>query len=379
MLPIPTKSFFLLGPRATGKSTWLRDQVKPDFMIDLLRSRDFRDYSTDLNLLREVIEANPKYKVVVIDEIQKLPELLDEVHSLIFDFKNKIQFILTGSSARKLKKNNVNLLAGRALVRNFHQFSYLEIKEQFDLVPCLKFGMLPEVWNLETEAEKKDYLFSYVDTYLKEEIQQEAAVRNLPSYIKFLEHFSFRNSKVINLQNISSEIGVARTTIVGYLEILEQTLLGFKISPLHLKAKVKEVSTPKFYFFDTGVVRGLSKNLDQDLEDQKGSLFETYVLQEIRTYSDYFQARFDIHYWGTPGQNEVDFVLSKGRIRVGIEVKSSRVWSKDFNRGLKTLIDAGKIRDAYGVYLGQEVIQKDGVLVYPIKKFVEALFQGKIL
>ncbi len=371
--------FFLLGPRATGKSTWLKTQVHPDFTVDLLKGKDFQKYSTDLGQLREVIEANPNYKIVVIDEIQKLPELLDEVHSLIFDFKNQIQFILTGSSARKLKKQNVNLLAGRALLRNFHPFSRTEIEGQFHLEKSLKFGMLPEVWNLTTEEDKKDYLISYVDTYLKEEIRQEAAVRSLPSYLSFLEHFAIRNGQLINLQNLASDVGVARTTLTGYLEILEQTLLGFRLPPIHLKAKVKEVSKPKFYFFDTGVVRALAKTLDQDLDEYKGPLLETYILHEMKTYSDYFQGRYEFHYWGTPTENEVDFILSKGKNLIGVEVKSSKTWSKNFNYGLETLLDAGKISKGFGVYLGSEILKKDKHLVYPVQKFIDILFKGQIL
>jgi predicted AAA+ superfamily ATPase len=378
ILPLPEKSFFLFGPRATGKSTWLKNQVKPDFIVDLLKARDFQRYSTDLGYLREVIEANPKYKTIVIDEIQKLPGLLDEVHSLIFDYKDRLQFILTGSSARRLKTQNVNLLAGRAIVRHFHQFSRVEIPSQFKLDVCLKYGMLPEVWNLKTEEEKKDYLVSYVETYLKEEVQQEAAVRSLPSYLRFLEHFALRNAQVINLQNLSQEVGVARTTLTGYLDILEQTLLGFRLLPIHLKAKVKEVSKPKFYFFDTGIVRALSKTLDDDFRDEHGQLLETYILHELRTFCDYFQPRAVIHYWGTPGENEVDFILSKGKDFIGIEVKSSKNWSNEFSFGLKTLLDAGKIRKAIGVYQGKDILKKGEIMIYPLQDFVELLFARKI-
>jgi predicted AAA+ superfamily ATPase len=327
-------------------------------------------FSRNLSLLREVIEAHPHYKIVVIDEIQKLPQLLDEVHSLIFDFEDKIQFILTGSSARKLKRHDVNLLAGRALVRNFHPYSLLEIENKFNLNAVLEFGMLPQVWNLKTANEKKDYLLSYTQTYLQEEIQREAAVRKLPSYILFLEHFAIRNSQVINLNNISSEIGVARTTVIGYVELLEQTMLGFKLPPIELKAKVKEVATPKFYFFDTGVVRALSQNLDSPLAEDKGSQLETYVLHELKTYSDYFQKRWGFYYWGTPSDSEVDFIITQGKNKIGIEVKSSKTWDKDFSRGLEVLLSAGKITAAYGVYNGTDTLVRGAVKIYPIEIFI---------
>lgn len=378
ILKKPNNSFFLLGPRATGKSTWLREQVKPDFIIDLLKARDFQKYSTNLNLLREVVEGNTKFKIIVIDEIQKLPELLDEIHSLIFDTDHKLQFILTGSSARKLKKKNINLLAGRALVRYFHPFSILEIEKKFKVDLALKYGMLPQVWNLETEDEKKDYLTAYVDTYLKEEIQQEAAVRSLPSYLLFLEHFALRNAQVINIQNLAKEIGIPRTTINGYLDILEQTLLGFKLAPIHLKAKVKEVTTAKFYFFDTGVSRALAKQIDDDLGSEKGTLLETLVLHEIKTYSDYFLQRYEINFWGTPSENEVDFIVSKGKTRIGIEVKASKKWDKSFNKGLETLLSAGKIKHAYGIYLGEERLKNSNINVFPLQKFIPFMHEGKL-
>ncbi len=375
----PNQSFFLLGPRATGKSTWLRKQANPDFIIDLLKAQDFQKYSTNLNLLREVVEGNPKFKTIVIDEVQKLPEILDEVHSLIFESSNKLQFILTGSSARKLKKKNVNLLAGRAVVRHFYPFSQVEIESQFNIERALKFGMLPQVWNLKGDEEaKKDYLSAYVDTYLKEEVQQEAAVRSLPSYLKFLEHFALRNGQVINLQNLAGEIGVPRTTLHGYLDILEQTLLGTRLAPLHLQAKVKEVSNAKFYFFDTGVVRALAKQLDDDLGAEKGELLETLVLHEIKLYSDYLSQRWEVNYWGTPSKNEVDFVISKGKKRIGIEVKAAKKWKKEFNSGLDVLLDNNKIASAYGVYLGSEILKSCKVTVLPFHLFVSQMQSGKI-
>lgn len=375
----PSKqSFFLFGPRATGKSTWIRDQVKPDYLVDLLKGKDYQRFSTNLNLLREVIEGNPNIKTVVLDEIQKLPQLLDEAHSIIFESDNKIQFILTGSSARKLKRNHANLLAGRALVRRFYPFSALELADNFKIDVSLKFGMLPQIWNLSTEEEKKDYLYSYVETYLKEEIQQEGAVRNLPSYLSFLEHFALRNAQVVNIQNLSKEIGIPRTTINGYLEVLEQTLIGMRLHPLHLRAKVKEVSAAKFYFFDTGVVRALAKMLDEKLGAEKGGLLETYVLHELRLYGDYFQKRWDFHYWGTPSENEVDFIISRGRQSVGVEVKASANWNRKFNFGLETLLNEKKIKAGFGVYLGKEILKVGNIRVYPVLEFIKVLHQGLV-
>lgn len=376
--PKTNKTFFLFGPRATGKSTWLKRQVKPDFIIDLLKAKEFLKYSSNLGLLREILEGNPDYKTIVIDEIQKIPHLLDEIHSLIFDYENKIQFILTGSSARILKKKNVNLLAGRALVRYFHSYSAIELKSKFNLEKALHFGLLPQVWNLKSTDEIIDYLYSYVDTYIKEEIQQVAAVRSLPSYISFLEHFALRNGQVINIQSLSGEIGTPRTTINGYLDILEQTLMGVKLKPIQLHAKVKEVSLPKFYFFDTGVCRTLTKSIDVELREDKGTLLETYFFHELKTYSDYFLKRWDFYYWGTPSGNEVDFIICKGQNKIGIEVKASKNWSQNYNKGLNVLLESNKISKAYGVYTGNEILKSEEILVYPVSIFIEKMYSHQI-
>jgi predicted AAA+ superfamily ATPase len=374
----PKDSFFLFGPRATGKSTWLNQNLKADFFIDLLKSKDFLRFSQHPEDLSDLVKGNPKWKCIVIDEIQKVPHLLDEIHSLIFSSHNKLQFILTGSSARKLKREHANLLAGRALVRKFHPITGYELATNLNINELLEFGMLPRIFGLKTIDEKKDYLYSYVETYLKEEIQQEALTRNLPAYSKFLEHLALRNSQVLNLQNLSSQIGVARTTLKGYLEILEDTLIGQTLQPLHLQAKVKEVSTPKFYFFDTGVVRALSQTLDDPLDSiSKGSQLETYILHELVSYSDYFQKRWNFYYWGTPSDSEVDFIISHGKTNFGIEVKSSVKWKDEFNKGLNILIDAGKIKKGFGVYLGNEIIQKDRIVVIPAKQFSQILTENK--
>ena len=260
------------------------------------------------------------------------------------------------------------------MLRKFRPLTGLEIGKTFDLQEALNFGMLPRVWTLSSPEKKKDYLFSYVETYLREEIQQEALARNLPAYSAFLEHMALRNSHVINLQNLASQIGVARTTLKGYLEILEDTLLGMSLHPIQLKAKVKEVATPKFYFFDTGVVRGLSNALDEPMESlTKGAMLETYVLHELVCHSDYNSKRWQFHYWATPTASEVDFILSSGKTSIGIEVKSSNHWDKDFNYGLDILLDSGKIKKAYGVYTGQEFIKKDRVSIIPAHLFSKYL------
>ncbi len=379
ILTPPQSTFFLFGPRGTGKSTWLRDVYKPDLRIDLLRSQTFLELSSRPAILRQMVETLPKGAKVVIDEIQKLPLLLDEIHAMIFDFEDRYKFALTGSSARRLKKHKANLLAGRALRRDFFGLTKAEMADDFNIEKVLTYGTLPQTLNLKTPEEKKDYLLSYVDQYLKEEVQAEAAVRNLSNYYKFLKHASIMNGQVLNLNAISSETAVKRSTLDGYFNIVEETLLGTFVEPLHLRAKVKEVSNPKFYFFDCGVVRALRNDLDDPLKDDKGLLLETFILNEIRAYSSYNQKNIEINYWGTPSENEVDFILTKGQKRIGIEVKAAKTWKDNFGKSLSQLMDHKKISRGYGVYLGEHNIKNKGVSVLTIKSFCDQLFSGEMI
>jgi predicted AAA+ superfamily ATPase len=375
----PKSSFFLFGPRGTGKSTWLKDNFKPDLRIDLLRSKELLELSSDPSLLRKRILSLSENSKIVIDEIQKLPQLLDEVHSIIFDFDNKYQFALTGSSARKLKRNHANLLAGRAVKRLFYPLTQKELRGDFNLDHCLAFGSLPAVVNLDDYDDKKDFLYSYVDTYLKEEIQTEAAVRNIPNYNRFLKHAALRNGHVVNINSLSRDAGVARSTLDGYFKILEDTLLGIFIEPLHLKAKVKEVSNPKFYFFDCGVVRCLSNELENPVGiHEKGLLLETYFLNEIRAYSSYFKKKWEIYYWGTPSGGEVDFIIVEGKKKIGIEIKASQSWKKEYDHSLGVLVSEKKIDKAFGVYLGEHKINSGKIQVLPLLDFLNLLNSDKL-
>lgn len=374
------QSFFLFGPRGTGKSTWLREVFKPKLVIDLLKSDQLLELSAEPSLLRHKLDGLTPRSKVVIDEIQKLPQLLDEVHSYIFDSDNRLQFALTGSSARRFKKNNANLLAGRAINKHMFSLNSFELGSDFDIDHALAFGTLPAVVNLQKTSEKIEFLMTYVANYLREEIQAEAAVRNLASYHRFLKHAAIMNGQVLNINNISREASVARATLDGYFEIIEDTLLGGFLEPIHLKAKVKEVSTPKFYYFDCGVVRALRNELGEKISDQeKGFLLETFVLNEILSYSSYLQKYLEVHYWGTPGRNEVDFVVSKGRSKIGIEVKATRRWRAEFNSGLTTLLEAGSIPRAFGVYLGRERLRFGAIEVLPLTEFLSSLHAGELI
>jgi predicted AAA+ superfamily ATPase len=379
LLVSPSQSFFLFGPRGTGKSSWLRDHFKPDLSIDLLKSEEYLRFSTEPELLRDRVAALPDKSKVVIDEIQKVPALLDEVHSLMFSHEGKYQFALTGSSARKLKQAEANMLAGRAVKREMFPLCSKELGSDFSPELVMKFGSLPALFSLSGPEEKIDFLYAYVETYLREEILREALVRKLQNYQRFLKHAAFMNAQVTNMNNISREAGVARSTVEGYFEILVDTLLGTFVEPIHLKAKIKEVAAPKFYFFDCGVVRALRNELSEGLGEQAGYLLETLILNEIRAYSSSRNLNLQIHYWGTPSGTEVDFIICKGRKKVAIEVKSSKRWDSKFNRGLHSCSSSNELDKLIGVYKGASCMKLDGVEIFPVKDFCAALFAGEII
>ena len=379
LLSIPNQHFFLFGPRGCGKSSWLKDQFIPDLNIDLLKSVQFLELSARPEILSEKVAALPNGGKIVIDEIQKLPIILDEVHSLIFEHRKKIQFALTGSSARKLKRSHANMLAGRAIKKEMFPFVSAELGDAFNVLDAITWGTLPALNQCENVQDKKDFLYTYVDTYLREEIQMDAAVRNLPTYNRFLKHAAIMNGQTLNLSNISREAGIPRSTLDGYFQILQDTLLGTFLEPIHLNAKIKEVSTPKFYFFDCGVVRALRHELDDELGQEKGFLLETLILNELRAYSSYFSKQLEIFYWATPSHAEVDFIVCKGKTKIAIEVKSSRTWKKEFNLGLHSAADSRKLDRLIGVYLGSDPLVSEGIDVWPVETFLSKLFGQSLI
>jgi uncharacterized protein len=379
-LIIPKDHFFLFGPRGTGKTTWLKEIFKPDVYIDLLYSENFLEFSNDPSLLRARLTAKlSKKNKVVIDEIQRIPILLNEVHALIEQYPYKFQFALTGSSARKLRRSEANLLAGRALTRHMFPFTKNELKNRFHLEDILRFGSLPKLTSLVKDEDKIDFLYSYAQTYIKEEIQQEALIRNLPNYVRFLKHLSLYNGQVLNLSNISREASISRAPLENYMSILIDTLMGSTLEPIHLKAKVKEVSTPKFYFFDCGIIEALSGNLGEPISDRVGLLFETIVFNELKAYSEYSRKRFEIHFWSTPSGNEVDFICTKGKKRIGIEVKYSKKWKPEFSKGLRPLLDGKLINKAFVVMNLKSIEKHDDILALPFSVFSKLLYEGNII
>ena len=371
LLELPKRSFFLFGPRGTGKSVWLRQALgEAALWVDLLRSSEFLRYKRDPGLLaREVSSLADKNAWIVIDEVQKLPELLDEVHALLFENGERYRFALSGSSARKLRRSQANMLSGRALSRKMFPLSMVEIGEDFNLQEALRFGQMPMSVTSAGESDKVDYLDAYVETYLKEEIQQEALTRNLGSFYRFLTVASMLSGQILNMSNVAREVGVARSTVQGYFSILEDTLIGWHLPAYRRKAKVKEVAHVKFYLFDCGVQRALAgMHRDRPSPMEIGTLFETFILNELRALNAWRSHGAQLYFWRTPSGTEVDLIWQRGHKAAGIEIKSSGVWREQYNKGLNTLLDAGEIQQAFGIYTGERAQRFGRVRVLPYKE-----------
>ncbi len=374
----PDHTFFLFGPRGTGKTTWLK-QVLPDALwFDLLRTQVVLELSREPDSFRQQVEALPRGRWVVIDEVQRMPALLNEVQALIGDRGSAYRYALSGSSARKLKRLDVNLLAGRAINRQFFPLAASELRYDVDLERVLRFGMLPQV---HAEPEHAvDILDAYVANYVREEILQEALVRNLDSFARFLEVAALMNGQVVNVAGIARDAAVARPTVQGYFATLQDTLIGFWLPAWRRRAKVKEVASPKFYLFDAGVARALAGRLREPLDGlERGFLLETWMLHELRAAIASLNAGGQLHYWRTPTGTEVDFIWTRAGRAVGIEVKAASTWRPEYSSALKGLVEQGVLKRAHGVYTGTAE-RKDGpVRVWPVLSFLRELTKGTIL
>lgn len=372
-------SFFLFGPRGTGKSTLLKQKFNPKecLWLDLLNSEIEDRFFRNPADLYAIVKALPQeIKYVVIDEIQKIPQLLDEVHRLIEE-SDKI-FILTGSSARKLKRGGANLLAGRAFVYHLYPFSCFELQKQFNLEDALQWGTLPKIFGLTEQVEKNEFLRSYAETYLKEEIWSEHIVRKLPPFRRFLEVAAQCNGTIINYANIARDVGVDDKTIKEYFLILEDTMIGFFLEPFHHSFRKRLVEKPKFYFFDPGVVRSLSRRLSVPLVPKTaayGEAFEHFILLEFIRLSSYFQPDYRFSFIRTVSDVEVDLVVERpGRPLLCIEIKSSdRIHPMDVSSFIKITKD---IPNSEAMILCQDPFVKkfDHVTCYPWQQGIEVCF-----
>jgi predicted AAA+ superfamily ATPase len=363
----PTDHFFLLGPRGTGK-TWLTQRCFPEALrVDLLEPETLRLLSARPERLREVIAARPEVLQVVIDEVQKLPELLEVVHLLIEE-KQGIQFIFTGSSARKLRRTGVNLLGGRAAQKSLHPFMASELGNQFKLEEALRLGMLPIVRG---GKEPEEILRAYNGLYLREEVQMEGLVRNVGSFSRFLEAISFSQASVLNLANVARECHVNRKTVESYLEILEDLLLSFRVPIFTRRAKRELATHPKFFFFDVGVFRANrpSGPLDSPSEID-GAALESLVAQHLRAWCDYSDDNYQLCYWQTRSKVEVDFVIyGKGGFHA-LEVKNSAHVRPEDLRGLKNFGEDFPESRRWLLYRGRERLLRDNILCMPCEEFL---------
>jgi uncharacterized protein len=371
-------SAFLLGPRGTGKSTWIQKNYKDSAVVyDLLNTTELIRLSRDPSLLYRETAHLPSGSWVIVDEIQKVPALLNEVHRIIEE--KKVRFILSGSSARKLKESGVNLLAGRALTYNLFPLVSKEVSFEIDLDKQVAFGMLPSSFLAENP---KKYLQAYTETYLKEEIREEALTRNFGNFARFLEIAARQNGQLTNTTGIARDAGVARQTVQGYFDILIDTLIGFWLEPWKLKRTTKQVGHPKFFFFDSGVVRALSGRLPYPpTPEESGPLFECFIINEIRAYLHYTELDYPLYFWRSQNGVEVDILLESSKGFVAIELKNGIRWEKKFNRGMHRLSEElGKNKvTCFGVFMGERQLTIDNVTVYPALDFLRRLWSGEII
>lgn len=362
-------SIFLWGARQTGKSTLLKMLFPDTRTIDLLKSDEFERYNRRPALLREELSLLSENELVIIDEIQKIPALLDEVHWLISN--HKLRFILSGSSARKLRRSGVNLLGGRAIRKHLYPFVSAEIPG-FDLVKACNNGLLPRHYLVENASNR---LRAYVGDYLQQEIKAEALTRNLNTFSRFMEVAALSNGEIINYNNIASECGVSAPTVKEYFSILEETLIGYTIPAFIRNVKRRVIQSPKFYYFDVGIANFLLKRTSLNPGSPEfGHAFEHFVMQELIAYIGYCAPQTDLTYWRTSSGYEVDAII--GNAEVAIEIKSSDEVQSHHTKGLKAFSEEFPNARLAIVSLDKYPRRMNDVEVYPVLQFLEMLWNG---
>lgn len=368
--PPQRQSFFLFGPRGVGKTAWLRRRLPDALFFDLLDSDTYTRLLASPARLSDEIPAGYR-GWVVLDEIQRLPDLLNEVHRLIE--ARRLRFALTGSSARKLRRRGVNLLAGRALTRFMHPLTVAELGRDFDLRRALQYGCLPFAC---TEPDPRDYLRSYVTTYLREEVQQEGYARNLAAFARFLEAASFSQGAVLNMAAVARESAVNAKVAEDYFSILEDLLIAVRLPIFAKRAKRRLAAHPKFYFFDAGVFQAIRPRGPLDApEEIRGAALETLFLQQLRALNDYAGLGYALHYWRTGTGDEVDFVLYGERGLVAFEVKMTQRVRPDDLRGLRRLREDYPQAKAFFVYTGSRRGHDKGIDILPAEDALRTLEQ----
>ncbi|MBI3955728.1 ATP-binding protein [Candidatus Gottesmanbacteria bacterium] len=369
--PVKT-SFFLFGPRGVGKTTWVKHNFPRAIYIDFLHGKTFTQLFANPSRIEEMIPNNFT-DWIVVDEVQRVPELLNEVHRLIESRHYK--FVLTGSSARKLRRGGTNLLAGRASTLFMHPLTAVELGDDFDFTSSLRFGSLPAVL---TQEDKDAYLASYVATYVQQEVIQEGVSRNLGAFTRFLETASFSQGSVLTMSDVAREASVGRRMTENYFSALEDLLIGVRIPVFAKRAKRKLIAHQKFYFFDTGIYRTIRPASAFDQPEEIGGIcLETLVMQNLRAVNDYLKLGYTMYYYRTITGGEVDFILYGPKGLLAFEVKRKRdIFPKDIT-GLKMFIEDYPTAKAYVLYGGQSKRYVGNVEVWPIaealKNFPELL------
>lgn len=359
-------SFIILGPRGTGKSTFLKDRYPNALYIDLLKAENFNSLLANPTRIEAMIPAHFS-EYVIVDEIQRIPELLNEVHRLIED--KKIKFILTGSSARKLRKKGVNLLAGRARTFHFYPLTCSELGNDFNLQKSIQFGHLPEAY---TKEDSRLYLKSYIQTYLKEEIDQEGLTRNLSAFARFLEAASFSQAQPLNISKVAEDCHVDRKITEGYFKILEDLLIAERVPVFTRRAKRRMSSHPKFFFFDCGVYQAIRPRGPLDSpEEIQGPAWETLVWQELRAMNEYTASGYDLFTWRTQSKQEVDIIAYGEKGLYAIEVKRSDRVRKEDLESLKLFKQDYQMAQLHFVYGGDERKVVNDINIWPIEKFLQ--------
>ena len=363
----PKESFFLLGPRGTGKSTWLLHVFPKATRIDLLQPEQERLYLAAPERLREIVDAVPEGSAIILDEVQRAPGLLPLVHSMIEEGK-PVQFIMTGSSARKLRREVGNLLGGRALLRLMPPFFAAELKTSFRLETALKVGLIPMIYEAEDPEQK---ILNYVGVYLREEIIAEGMVRQVGNFARFLEVLSFSHGQILNVNDIARETMVKRTTVDNYLEILEDLLIAYRLPVFTRRAKRVLIQHPKFYYFDVGVYRSLRPKGPLDKEAElEGPALEGLVAQHLRAWVQGQKETHQFCFWRTRSQVEVDFVIYGPKGFWAIEVKRGvNVHGQDL-KPLHLFCDEYPEAVPLFLYLGKERRKIEGIDCIPLIEFL---------
>lgn len=366
------ESVFLWGARQTGKSTLLKSMFPKTLTFDLLLSSDYQKLYGHPAYIREMIAADSSIRTVVIDEIQLLPNLLNEIHWLIVN--KGIRFIMSGSSTRKILRSDVNLLGGRALRYELYPLVSAEIPD-FDLLRALNNGLLPRHYDA---TNPRKLLSAYIGSFLRDEIATEAQVRNIPAFSRFLEIAALTNGEMVNYTNIASDTGVSVNTVKGYFKMLEDTLTGHYLPSFQKKPKRRVITAPKFYFFDIGIVNTLlNRGKIEPKSELFGKAFEHFIYQEIYAHSRYSDLNYNVSYWRTASQLEIDFVL--GDHEVAIEVKSTTQANSRHLKGLKAFADEYNVKHKILITTEDTPRMIDGILIYPWQHFLQKLWAGELI